>query len=496
MENKNILELRDTSISFNNVKILHDINFELRPGEVHALVGENGAGKSTMLKILSGVYKADKGEILINGIPVHINSPKEAYEAGFCIIYQELVLARNMTVYENILMGVEPKKFGIYNKKKAIELAKGYLEKVGSYIDPSSQVGELTTATQQLVEIAKALSKNTKIIAMDEPTSSLTETEIKALFKLIAELKAAGNSIIYVSHRMEEIFKIADRVTVMRDGHKIETLDIADCTKGKIINLMAGKEMNVEEGSHEDKVYDGQTPVLQIKNINTVKLKDISFDLYPNEVLGLAGLVGSGRSSVLNTLMGLYKGVEGEVIFKGQRLWLKSPAKQIGAGFGMVPEDRKQNGLFLNLDMKDNLTMIEMNHISKFGVNDKIKERELAKEYVSRLDIRPKKLEYITGSMSGGNQQKVVIGKWLAYNGLQILLLDEPTRGIDVGAKFFIHKLIRELAEKGLSIIVASSELPELLDVCDRIIVMKNGCISKELKRSEATKEKILSYAF
>jgi ABC-type sugar transport system ATPase subunit len=496
VKDRNILEVIQASKSFANIEVLHTIDFSLKAGEVHALVGENGAGKSTLLKILSGVYRADSGEVRIDGNPVKIHSPSDAHNAGFSIIYQELVLANCVSVYENILLGAEPRKFGFYDKKKAIALSKVYLQKVKADINPSTKVGDLSTAMQQLVEIARALSRNSRIIAMDEPTSSLTETEIEALFSLIIELKAQGHSIIYVSHRMEEIFRIADRVTVMRDGRMIQTLDIKDCNKGKIINLMIGKEVNVVESSREDRPRSSTRPILEVKSLASRKLKDISFELFPGEVLGLAGLVGAGRSTLLNTLMGMYKIDSGEVIFNGKRFELVSPAKIIKSGIGIVPENRKTDGLFLNMSMKHNLAMIQMNKLGKFGFQNKKAEQLLAEHYMEELDIRPRISSHPALSISGGNQQKIVIGKWLAFRGLKMLLLDEPTRGIDVGSKFFIHALIRRLAERGLPILVASSELPELLEICDRILVMKNGKITKELKRSEADKETILSYAF
>ena len=496
---KNMLEVKNISKSFTGVEVLHSVNFSIREKEVHALIGENGAGKSTLLKIISGVYKADAGEIFINGKPVEINNPAQAHQAGFSIIYQELVLAPNMSVYENILLGNEPSRAGFYDKKKGATLARKYLKMVNAQnVDPLENVCQLSIANQQLVEIARAVARNTKIIAMDEPTSSLTETEIEGLFNLIEELKTAGHSVIYVSHRIEEIFKIADRVTVLRDGNIVETLEVGNCTKQKLINLMAGTEIVQKDKRRKDKDYSRRKKILEVRSVSIPGLLDnINFDLYEGEILGLAGLVGSGRSTLLSAIMGLKgKKVNGEIIFRGENIITNRTDKKITMGFGLVPEDRKVEGLCLNLNMCNNLSLSTLGKISQMGFINFKRETGLARESIERLNIRPSDYTYDTRSLSGGNQQKIVLGKWLALKGLNVFLLDEPTRGIDVRTKFFIHKFIKDLAEKGMSIIVASSELPEILELSDRILVMKNGRIEKELKRSESSKEKILEYAF
>lgn len=494
----NILETRGIRISFSGTEVLHDVDFALRAGEVHALVGENGAGKSTFLKILSGIYRADHGEIRINGKPVEIHTPKDAYLNGFSVIHQELAMEKEMSVHENIVMGNEPRCFGIYRKKKAISIAKSCLEQVhAGYIDPTRKAGELPIALQQMVEISRAVARKTKIIAMDEPTSSLTDKEIDGLFQLITDLKKTGHAIIYISHRMEEIFQIADRVSVLRDGSLIQTLNIEDCTKDKIINLMAGEEVQKNDLGREDREIPDD-PILEVKNLKAYgKISNINFRLRRGEVLGFGGLVGSGRSEILQAIMGLAGDASGEIFLDGKEMRLNDIKQMIRNGVGLVPEDRKLQGLCLNMNTRSNLSLAILNMLSKAGVVSSGKENTHAKESIERIDIRPTDPEYATVSLSGGNQQKIVLGKWLSLPNLKVLLLDEPTRGIDVRTKYYIHRFIRELSMvKGLSIIVVSSELPELLELSDRILVMKNGSISRELMRSEATKEKILQGAF
>ncbi len=499
MENlENALEVRDICKSFSGVQVLHDVNFSIKSGEVHALIGENGAGKSTLLKILSGVYQADSGTIEINGRVVDENSPSIAFEYGFSIIYQELVLAQNLNVYENICLGNEPRNTAFYNRKKGTAIARKYLEMVKSNeIDPKMRVSELPIAKQQLVEIARALARDNNIIAMDEPTSSLTEKEIDGLFELICDLRKSGCSVIYVSHRLEEIFKIADRVTVLRDGKIIDTLDIHDCDKQKLINLMAGEEIKTGVTKKNKIGYSEENRILEVKNLTVPGiLNEINFDLYKGEILGIAGLVGSGRTSLLCSLIGLHQNCTGQVLFNGEDITNVSTKEMIEMGFGLVPEDRKMEGLCLNLNLGSNISITSLDKLrNAFLINAK-NERELAVEGIGKLNIRPSSPNFPSVSMSGGNQQKAVLGKWLARKGLTIFLLDEPTRGIDVKTKFFIHQLIHQLANSGMSIIVASSELPEILELSDRILVMKNGKISGELNGNEASKEKILQMAF
>ena len=500
MSNSQILETKNVSKSFSGVEVLHDVNFSVNAGEVHALIGENGAGKSTLLKILSGVYVPDKGDIVINGNVIEEFSPSKAHQYGFSIIYQELVLAQNLSVYENISLGNEPRKILFYDRKEAIKRARKYIEMVNSReISPIAKVGDLSIAQQQLVEIARALARDTRIIAMDEPTSSLTEVEIEGLFKLICSLKESGHSIIYVSHRLEEIFKIADRVTVLRDGRIIDTLPIAKCDKQNLINLMAGEEIKKADSRRKRKSILSPTSekVLEVKGLTIPNLlEDINFTLYKGEILGLAGLVGSGRTSLLCALIGLIQEKQGEIIFNGKNIISTSTKQMISNGFGLVPEDRKLEGLCLNLNTAANLSIASLEELSEVGLINFSKENELARNTIEKINIKPPAPNFRTVSMSGGNQQKVVLGKWLGLEALKVFLLDEPTRGIDVKTKYYLHDFIKQIADSGISIIVASSELPEILDLSDRILVMKQGRISGELNGAEATKEKILQLAF
>ena len=492
MEYEYLLNLEGITKKFPGVLALDNVDFDLKPGEVHALLGENGAGKSTLLKILSGAHTADSGEIKVKGKPVKIASTDDAHQKGISIIYQELLLAYNMKVYENITLGKEPRAGCFINKNESIRECKRCLDLLGIDVDCNADVEDLSVAMQQIVEIAKALSWNANIIAMDEPTSSLTESEIEALFELIERLKQSGSSIIYVSHRMDEIFRIADRVTVLRDGKKIGTHDIKDCSRNDLIKMMVGHEVDESYAATE---LSYKNPLMEIQNISEQKiLKNVSFQVYPGEILGIAGLVGSGRSTLLKVLLGEEKITEGSIIFEGRETRFKHPADAVAKGIGLVPEDRKLSGLFLSMSVAENISIAWLNNLFPSGFISRKKEEKLTKNLIDRLGIRTPSIFQEVNFLSGGNQQKVVIGKWLTREP-KIFLMDDPTRGIDVAAKKQIHTIIKNLAKNNISIIFSSSELPELLNIADRIMVLKEGEVKATIKRAEATKEKILQYA-
>jgi ribose transport system ATP-binding protein len=486
------LRLENIFKHFPGVQALDDVTFELHQGEVHALVGENGAGKSTLLKVLSGVHQADSGRVIIAGDEVKIDSPRRAHDLGISIMYQEFGLADNISVAENIVLGREPTRMGLVDRKAMLAECKRCLDMVGVDIDCNVPVEELSVAMQQVVEIAKAMSWNARIIAMDEPTASLTENEIEALFDLIRRLRQSGASIIYVSHRLEEIFRIADRITVLRDGKCIGTLSIGEADRAKLIHMMVGREVD-EAG--RDREVGRDKPILEVRGLCTPdKLYDIRFKLYPGEILGLAGLVGAGRTELLRALMGADMLSSGGIYLNGEQVQIRHPADAVRLGIGLVPEDRKRHGLVLHMSVCNNLTLACLDELCSYGFIDQTQDIARAIEYVETLDIRTPSLEQEVLRLSGGNQQKIVVGKWLARRP-QILLLDEPTRGIDVGTKAQIHNIIRDLADQGIALLVSYSELPELLSVADRVLVMKNGRLTGEYLRSEATGEKILQDA-
>jgi ribose transport system ATP-binding protein len=483
--------------SFPGVRALENSRFELWPGEVHALVGENGAGKSTLMKVLTGVFQKDAGRIIYKGKEVKIPNPRVAQELGISIVHQELNLMPHLTVAQNIFIGREARRKGFslfLDEESMNERAQELLDLFHINIDPRIRVKELTVAKQQMVEIAKALSFNAEVLIMDEPTAALSEAEVEELFRILRKLKEKGMGIIYISHRLEELKEIADRVTVMRDGHYIGTLDIHEATIDKIINMMVGR--NIYETSSREHIDKETEVVLEVKNLNRGReIRDVSFKLKKGEILGLAGLVGAGRTEVARAIFGADSVESGEVYVRGQRVRIKSPADAIRHGIAYLSEDRRRYGLMLGLSVEDNVVLPSMSEFLRFNffVHRK-KSKERCAEYVDKLRIKTPTLAQKVKNLSGGNQQKVIVAKWLLKN-CEILIFDEPTRGIDVGAKSEIYKLLNELVEEGKSIIMISSELPEILRMSHRILVMCEGRITGEIDAREATEELVMKYA-
>lgn len=490
-----MLQMTGIEKYFPGVHALDNCQFELRKGEIHALIGENGAGKSTLMKILTGVYKKDGGSIIYNGEEIEVNSPKDAQNLGISIIHQELNLMPDLTAAQNMFIGREPKKLGgLYlDDSKLNRAAKGLFELLNLDLDPKTKVSEITVAKQQMIEIAKALSFNSKILIMDEPTAALTTSEIEELFKIIRGLKDQGVGIVYISHRMEELFELSDRITVMRDGAYIATKETAKTSMDEIISLMVGR--TIYEPPKEFSHVQGDDVVLEVNNLNAGNMvKDVSFKLRKGEILGFSGLMGAGRTETARAIFGADKHQSGEIIINGKSVKIHSPEDAVRHGIGYLSEDRKQFGLALGMDIESNTVLANLANFTTAGViNDKKVSKE-AKKYVDALSTKTPSTKQKVGNLSGGNQQKVVIAKWLCRD-CDILIFDEPTRGIDVGAKSEIYKLLTDLAEQGKSIIMISSELPEILRMSDRIVVMCEGRITKTLDISEADQETIMKYA-
>jgi len=481
--------------TFPGVHALKQCRFELRSGEVHALLGENGAGKSTLMKILSGVYPKDAGKIIYKGKEVEIPNTKAAQDLGISIIFQELNLIPHLTVAQNVFIGREPRKGVrfILNEKEINEKTQKILDMMNLDIDPRAKVSELTVAKQQMVEIAKALSLNSEVLIMDEPTAALTDSEIEDLFRIIRDLKKKGVGIIYISHRLEEIGIISDRITVMRDGEYIDTVPTKDVTTEQIIKMMVGREIYVTSEANSESSKN--EVVLEVKNLNRGRaIKDVSFKLRKGEILGFAGLMGAGRTEVARAIFGADPIDSGEIYVNGKKVNIKQPIDAVKHGIGYLSEDRKQFGLMLNLDVEQNTVIASLENYSKFGWINKNKTRMDTNKWIEALKIKTPSLEQKVRNLSGGNQQKVVLGKWLTRD-CNILIFDEPTRGIDVGAKSEIYKLMNKLVAEGKSIIMISSELPEILRMSHRVLVMCEGRITGELSYEEATQERIMEYA-
>lgn len=486
--------LRATHISkaFSMVQALSDVSFDLLPGEVHALIGENGAGKSTLMKIFSGVYIKDEGELFIRGEKTELHSPLQAQELGIGIIHQELNLCGHLTVAENIFLGRESTKLGITNSRDQNRKAKELLDNLNVDIDPKALVRELPVSKQQMVEICKTLSMNANIIIMDEPTSALTEKEIDDLFRIIQDLKKQGKGIIYISHRLEELARITNRITILRDGKFIATHDFADITLSEIIAKMVGRNLKEKFPRIESK--PGKT-ILEVKHLNAGKnVRDVSFKLREGEILGFAGLMGAGRTETVRALFGADPKETGEIILDGKTITIRQPSDAIDAGLFCVPEDRKHDGLCVKLNVLDNLTMPNLDMISSAGVLNSRKAQNLAGKMVENLKIKTPHLQQYVKNLSGGNQQKIVVGKWLLRDA-RVVMFDEPTRGIDVAAKVEIYNIMNELKKQGVGVLYVSSELPEILGMSDRVVVMCNGQIKAELETQKTTQEEILHYA-
>jgi ribose transport system ATP-binding protein len=483
--------------TFPGVHALSQCQFELRSGEVHALVGENGAGKSTMMKILTGVYRRDAGRILYKGNEVEIPNPRAAQHLGISIIHQELNLMPHLTVAQNIFIGREPRRKGVkfvLNEKEINEETQKMLDMMHLDLDPRTRVADLTVAKQQMVEIAKALSYNSEVLIMDEPTAALTESEINELFRIIRELRAKGVGIVYISHRMDELKQVCDRVTVMRDGCYINTTEMKDITIDQIISMLVGR--TIFESTPELPENPSRETVLEVRNLNRGRaIKEVNFHLKRGEILGFAGLMGAGRTEVARAIFGADPIDSGEIYVLGSKVSIKSPTHAVNHGIGYLSEDRKRYGLTLGMDIESNIVLATMKKfLGAFGWIHRSKTRTTAESYVEALKIKTPGIAQKIKNLSGGNQQKVVIGKWLTRD-CNILIFDEPTRGIDVGAKSEIYRLLNDLAQQGKSIIMISSELPEILRMSHRVIVMCEGRITGELQMDEATQEHIMKYA-
>jgi len=491
---RNLVSMESVSKRYPGVLALDKARFDLRPGEVHALVGENGAGKSTLVKILSGIATADSGEILLEGKPLHLDGPRSAQDLGISIIHQELNLMPDLTIAQNIFIGREPRKlkFILNDSGLAAEVSKLF-KQLHLELDPNRKVQGLSVAQQQMVEITKALSFNSKVLIMDEPTAALTNNEINKLFTVIRGLKAKGVGIIYISHRLEELKQISDRITVMRDGKYVDTLDTKEAAVDKIISMMVGRTL-FQESPHIPSTTK-QPVVLEVRNLNNGRfVKNISFKLYKGEILGFAGLVGAGRTEVLRTIFGADRLVSGEIFINNQKVEIHTPQDALKHGIGYLSEDRKQLALALSLDIEANTVLGVYKKFAKFGLTVNKKIQVAAERQVKNLSIRTPTTKQRVGNLSGGNQQKVAIGKWLTTDS-RIIIFDEPTRGIDVGAKSEINKLMNDLIEQGKSIIMISSELPEILRMSHRILVMCEGRITGELLNKEANQESIMAFA-
>lgn len=488
-----ILYMENIHKKFPGVYALDGVDFELRYGEVHALLGENGAGKSTLVKILAGIYTADKGQIYMKGQKVKIRDVHQAKSYGISVIHQELCLAPNMTVADNIFLGREViGKNGLLNISQQYQLARELLDGLGLKIPSSAVIASLSVAQQQMVEIAKALSMDAKIIVMDEPTAALTLKEVDMLFQTIETLKRRNISIVYISHRMEELFRVADRVTVLRDGKYVGTKETANTTGKELISMMVGRELN---DLYKRTLHPLGDIVLEINNLNRCNsLHDIGFVLRKGEILGVSGLVGAGRTELARAIFGIDKIDTGEIVVSGEKVMIGSPIDAMNYGIALVPEDRKNQGLLLIKEVSYNITLAVLERFIKGIRVDHQLEQKLVDEYIEKLSIKTPSYEQIVNHLSGGNQQKIVIAKWLATTP-KILILDEPTRGVDVGAKSELYSIINMLAEQGVAIMMISSELPEIINMSDRVLVMHNGRITGELTRSELDQEKIMFFA-
>lgn len=492
--NEVILTMKGIDKSFPGVHALDHVDFEVRKGEVHALMGENGAGKSTLMKVLTGIYSKDSGSITYEGKECAFSNPRDAQAAGIVIVHQELNMINDLTVAQNIFIGREPKKGFCIDDRKMVQEAQKLFDMLDIDIDPRESMGALTVGKQQMCEIAKAISHDAKLIVFDEPTAALTETEIEQLFKIIRDLKSKGLGIVYISHRMDEIKVITDRVTVMRDGSYVGTLITSECTKDEIVKMMVGRTI-FEEPKQKSNVSVDAPVVLKVENLSAGRMvKDVSFELHKGEILGFSGLMGAGRTETARALFGADPKDSGRIFINGKEVSIKSPKDAVENGIGYLSEDRKQYGIVLEKSIAENTTMASLNDYKKGLFIDKKKENEVTKKYVNELSTKTPSIDQLVVNLSGGNQQKVVIAKWLVRN-CDILIFDEPTRGIDVGAKNEIYQLMNALIKQGKSIIMISSEMTEILRMSDRVVVMCEGRKTEEISIENATQETIMTAA-
>ncbi|MDY5219594.1 MAG: sugar ABC transporter ATP-binding protein [Eubacteriales bacterium] len=494
LSNEVILTMEGIDKSFPGVHALDHVNLEVRKGEVHALMGENGAGKSTLMKVLTGIYTKDSGTITYEGKEVEFHGPKEAQEAGIVIVHQELNMMNHLTVAQNIFIGREFMKGAIIDDAKMNAESKKLFDQLGINIDPTEKMGNLTVGKQQMCEIAKAISHKAKVIIFDEPSAALTEAEIEELFKIIRDLRDQQLGIIYISHRMDEIKVITDRVTVMRDGGYVGTLITKDCTKDDIINMMVGRVI-YEDPKTKSMVAPDAPVVLKVEHLNAGKMvQDVSFELHKGEILGFSGLMGAGRTETARALFGADPKESGDIYVNGKKVDIRSPKDAVALGIGYLSEDRKRYGIVVDKSVAENSTMAHLKNFVKGLFIDKRKEEDATQDYIKRLNTKTPSTDQLVVNLSGGNQQKVVLAKWLVKD-CDILIFDEPTRGIDVGAKSEIYHLMNELVAQGKSIIMISSEMTEILRMSDRIVVMCEGKKTAEIDIADATQESIMHAA-
>jgi rhamnose transport system ATP-binding protein len=485
-----ILELEHISKKFPGVQALNDVHFNMLPGEVHALLGENGAGKSTLIKVISGVHKPDTGEIRVNGKSVSFNNPREALDKGIATIYQELLLYPELTVAENIFMGHTARnRVGMIDWNQINKQAREILDSLEiTTLDVTRRVGSLNVGNRQRVEIAKALSQDARILIMDEPTAALTEADVQSLFNIVRLLRERGVGIIYISHRMQEVFLLADRVTVLRDGQYVNTKPVSETTENDLISMMVGRRIDDLYPKLSTEIKQN---VLEVRNLwRKPMTRGVNLNIRAGEIVGLAGLVGSGRSELAQVIFGIAPAESGEILIDAKPVQIKSARQAMKLGIAYVPEDRGTQGLIRQMNLRENVSLAILRTLVKGAFVDRFEERKLARSTIDQLNIRAFSAEQIVNKLSGGNQQKVVVGKWLASKP-RLLIMDEPTRGVDVGAKAEIHRLMSELAQQGLAVLMISSELPEILGMSDRILVVRSGEIVAEYSREEATQENI-----
>jgi rhamnose transport system ATP-binding protein len=489
-----LLSVAGIAKSFAGVHALRGVSFDLQPGEVHALVGENGAGKSTLIKVISGAHAPDSGSIEIDGHPIVDNSPQRSRSLGIAVIYQQPALFPDLSVAENMALGFEEGgSWHIIDWRSRRARAKELLARIGARISPDAAVRDLTMPEQQMVEIAKSLGGRAKVLIMDEPTASLPEHEVANLFRVVKDLKSQGVGIVYVSHRLDELYALADRVTVLRDGQTVATRPMKEVERPELIRLMVGREISAIFPKRD--VKQGEV-VLETRGLDCRDsgIRGVSLSVRSGEILGLAGLVGAGRTELARVLFGLTPATGGDILLNGNRVSVRTPAAAVAQGIAYVPEDRRRHGVILELPVAANATLAVLRRISKFGFIDFARERELAVYYVEKLAVKTPSIDTPAGNLSGGNQQKVALSRWLATEP-KVLILDEPTQGIDVGAKSEIHKLMVDLAERGLAILMISSELPEILGMSDRVGVMRGGALAGILSQAEATQERVMALA-
>lgn len=495
MEQQPLLKMEKISKHFPGVQALSDVDFEVHPGEIVGFLGENGAGKSTLVKIISGIYTRDSGKMWFQGKDVEPHNPQEAQNLGISTIYQELALVPYLSVAENIFLNREPlraRQIGLINFRKMKHDSEALLHDLDVDISGDILLKNLTVAAQQMVEIAKSISRNASLILMDEPTSALSSREVDALFKLMQRLKDKGISVVFISHRLEEVLSVVDRIIVMRDGRRVGGMSRSEATEEKIIRMMVGRDVGLFP-KEEAKIGE---PVLEIKDISGKNgVNKVSLSVKKGEIVGLAGLVGAGRTELVRLICGVDHVTSGVIFIDGKQVSIKSPADAVNMGIGWVPEDRKQHGLILGMDVKSNITLAILKRISQvLATVSRTKERTIANDYVKKLSIATPSLMQTTRFLSGGNQQKVVLAKWLCSEP-KVLIMDEPTRGIDVGAKAEVHALMSRLAKQGLGILMISSEMPEIIGMSDRVVVMCQGRVTGEFSRADFTQEKIMTCA-